>query len=164
MKKWILILFFSILIGLYFGLGTIFGLFKLLIFFGIFTLILIILLFVWEKPSKKRNYSIRVYSTIFLGLIFCILFARIKKEYNQHNADLVTEKIIEYKKEFEKYPSSLTELKNDTELPKYLAEFKFNDFEYSLYKATNEFTLTYSLDGWHINEYNSKTNEWKSRD
>ena len=164
MKKWILILFFAILIGLYFGLGTVFGLFKLLTFFGISTLFLIILLFVWKKPTKKRNHSISVYSTIFFGLIFCILFARIKKAYNQHNADLVAKKIIEHKTEFEKYPSSLTELKNDTELPKYLAEFKFKDFEYSVNKTTNEFTLTYSLDGWHINEYDSKTNEWKSRD
>ncbi|WP_298538009.1 hypothetical protein [uncultured Algibacter sp.] len=164
MKKWILILFLAILIGIYFGLGTVFGLFKLLTFFGISTLILIILLFVWKKPSKKRNYSISVYLIIFFGLIFCILFTRLKKEYNQHNADLIAGKIIEYKTEFEKYPSSLTELKNDTELPKYLAEFEFKDFEYSVNKTTNEFNLTYSLDGWHINEYDSETNQWKSRD
>lgn len=164
MKKWIFILFFAILIGLYFGLGTIFGLFKLLTFFSICTLILIILLLVWKKPSKNRNYSISVYLTIFFGLIFCFLFSRIKKGYNQHNADLVAEKIIKYKTEFEKYPSSLTELKNDTELPKYLEEYKFKNFEYSINKTTNQFTLTYSLDGWHINEYSSKTNEWKTRD
>ncbi|WP_159090904.1 hypothetical protein [Aquimarina aquimarini] len=164
MKKWILILFFAILIGLYFGLGTIFGFFKLLIFFGICTLILIVLVFIWKKPSKKRNYLISVYSTIFFGLIFCLLFARIKKGYNQHNADLVAEKIIEYKTEFEKYPNTLAELKNNAELPKYLDEYKFKDFEYSINKTTNEFTLTYSLDGWHINEFYSKTNEWKSRD
>ncbi|MFD2892585.1 hypothetical protein ACFS5J_11240 [Flavobacterium chuncheonense] len=164
MKKWLLILFFGILIGLYFGLGTIFGFFKLLILFGICTLILIVLLIVWKNSSKKRNYAIRVCATIFFGVIFSLLFAKIKQEYNQHNADLVAEKIIEYKSNFDKYPNSLNELKNKTELPKYLDEYKFRDFEYSNNNTTNEFTLTYSLDGWHINEFDSKTNEWKSRD
>ncbi len=164
MKKWILILLIAILIGLYFGLGTIFGFFKLLILFGISTLILIVLVLVWKKPSKKRNYSISVYLTIFFGLIFCLLFARIKKVYNQNNADLVVKKITEYKTDFKKYPNSLTELKNNTELPKYIEEYKLKDFQYSINKTTNEFTLTYSLDGWHINEFKSETNEWESRD
>ncbi|WP_420896130.1 hypothetical protein [Wenyingzhuangia gilva] len=164
MKKWILILFFAILIGLYFGLGTIFGFFNLLILFCTYTLILIVIVLIWKKPSKKRSYSISVYFTIFFGLIFCLLFARIKKRYNQYNADLVVKKITEYKTDFKKYPNSLTELKNNTELPKYIEKYKLKDFEYSINKATNEFSLTYSLDGWYINEFKSETNEWESRD
>ena len=164
MKKWILILLFAILIGLYFGLGTIFEFFKFIILFGISTLILVVLLLIWKKSSKKRNYLISVYFTIFFGVFFSLLFAKIKKENNLRNANLVAEKIIKYKTDFDKYPNSLNELKNNTELPKYFDEYKFKDFKYSKNKTTKEFTLTYYLDGWHINEYDSKTKEWKIRD
>lgn len=164
MKKWILILFFAILIGLYFGLGPIFGFFQLLMFFVICTLILIVLLIIWGKPSKKLKYAIRIYITASFGLIFCLLFARIKNGYNQRNADLIAEQIIDFKNNFDRYPNSLTELKTETQLPKYFDQFKLKDFEYSLNKSTNEFNLFYSLDGWHINEFNSKNKEWESRD
>ncbi len=163
MRKWILILCLAIVIGLIFGLGPIFGFFQLLIVFGICTLILILLLIIW-KDGKKMNYAIRVYTTVFLGLIFCLLFARIKNGFNQQKADLIAERIIDFKNKFDRYPNSLNELQTQTKLPKYFDQFKFKDFEYSLNRKTNEFNLTYSLDGWHINEFNSKTKEWQSRE
>ncbi|WP_151895379.1 O-antigen ligase family protein [Patiriisocius marinistellae] len=164
MKNWLLILFFAILIGLYFGLGTIFGFFNLLIIFGICTPIFIVLLIIWKKPSKKFKYSIQIYTTIFFGLLFCLLFARLKNEYNQRKADLTVIKIQKYKTDFQRYPNSLAELKNETELPQYFDQFKFKDFDYIVNKSNGEFNLSYSLDGWHINEYDVNTNEWESRD
>ncbi|MEL0457611.1 hypothetical protein WJN01_15350 [Flavobacteriaceae bacterium SZ-1-7] len=164
MKKWILILFFSILIGLYFGLGTIFGFFKLLLFFGLSTLIFIVLILIWQKQFRKRNYAIRIYLTICFGLIFSLLIFQLKKAYNQHNANLLTEQIIDFRNNNNRLPNSIAELKKDTELPKYFDQFELKDFEYSLNQKTNEFNLSYSLDGWHINEFNSKTKEWETRD
>ena len=163
MKKWILILSFAVLIGLYFGLGPIFGFFQLLVVFGICTLILIVLLIIW-KDGKKMNYAIRIYTTLFFGLVFSLLFTRIKNGYNQNKADLIAEQITNFKNDFDRYPNSLEELKTQTDLPKYFDQFKFKDFQYSLNKKTNEFNLTYLLDGWHINEFNSRTEEWQSRD
>ena len=164
MKKWIFILFFAVLIGLYFGLGAIFGIFQFLIVFGICTLILILLLIIWKKPDRKLNYAIGVYTTVFFGLIFCFIFARIKNVYNQNKANLIAERITDFKNDFDRYPSSLEELKTQTDLPKYFDQFKFKNFQYSLSKKTNEFNLTYSLDGWHINEFNSRTKKGQSRD
>ncbi|MGV7105224.1 hypothetical protein [Flavobacterium sp. U410] len=163
MKKWILILSFAILIGLYFGLGPIFGFFQLLAVFGICTLILIVLLIIW-KDGKKMNYAIRIYTTLFFGLIFSLLFSRLKNGYNKNKADLIAERITDFKNDFDRYPNSLKELKTQTDLPKYFDQFKFKEFQYSLNKKTNEFNLTYLLDGWHINEFNSRTKEWQSRD
>ena len=164
MKKWIFILFPAILIGLYFGLGTIFRFFQLLIAFGICTLILIALLIIWKRTSKKLNYVIRIYMTIFFGLIFCLIFTQIKNGYNQRKANLITEQIIDFKNKFDRYPNSLNELKIHSELPEYFDRFEFKNFKYSINNKANEFTLSYSLDGWHINEFNSRTKKWESRD
>ena len=158
-----MILSFAILIGLYFGLGPIFGFFQLLAVFGICTLIFIVLLIIW-KDGKKMNYAIRIYTTLFFGLIFSLLFSRLKNEYNKNKADLIAERITDFKNDFDRYPNSLEELKTQTDLPKYFDQFKFKEFQYSLNKKTNEFNLTYLLDGWHINEFNSRTKEWQSRD
>ncbi|GEQ87459.1 hypothetical protein ULMS_29670 [Patiriisocius marinistellae] len=119
---------------------------------------------IWKKPSKKFKYSIQIYTTIFFGLLFCLLFARLKNEYNQRKADLTVIKIQKYKTDFQRYPNSLAELKNETELPQYFDQFKFKDFDYIVNKSNGEFNLSYSLDGWHINEYDVNTNEWESRD
>ena len=164
MKKWLIIILIGILIGIIFGLGTVFGFFQLLILFGISTLIIIILFAVWKKPSRNLNYAIGIYASICFGLIFCFIFAKIKKEYNQRNADLITDKIIVFKNDFDRYPNSLNELKKEQELPKYFDQFELKDFEYSLNKSKKEFYLTYSLDGWHINEYDSETKDWQVRD
>jgi hypothetical protein len=110
------------------------------------------------------NYAIRIYTTLFFGLIFSLLFSRLKNGYNKNKADLIAERITDFKNDFDRYPNSLKELKTQTDLPKYFDQFKFKEFQYSLNKKTNEFNLTYLLDGWHINEFNSRTKEWQSRD
>ena len=164
MKKWSLILFFAVLIGMYFGLGNIFNFFKLLFLFGICSLLLLVLIFIWKKPNQKLNYAIGVYITLIFGLIFSLAFAGIKKEYNQRQGEITADRILEFKRNHNRFPNSLSELGNEKELPKYFDQFELKEFEYSVNQSRNEFNLNYSLDGWHINELNSKNGEWQSRD
>jgi hypothetical protein len=162
---WFLIIFISILIGLYFGLGTIFGLFYLYSIFGIATVLLIILGAVWNKVNKKLIFTVRVFMTLLIGLVFSFITIKTKNHLNKENAESLISDLNSYQLKNGFLPKALSELVpgQADRVPKYFDTYELKEFQYQPTELGG-FSLKYYLDGWHINKYQSETNNWKISD
>ena len=150
-KIWLTIA--AILIGVLFAQASFFGLLK----FGLLLLILFIIsLFSLVVALFERNQKIIKNNLWFLGFLFLTgistsIFPNFFTMYQESMAqDLIVE-IEAYKKAAGHYPANLEDLDKKS---------REQSIYYKVDSTLKNYTLSYSLDGWHHRSYSSENKKW----
>ena len=152
----LIIAIFSLLIGLGLAKATIFDNMKYLFLWGIIAFITIII-GIFETTFKKRISKISGNVLITLTIAF-IVSLPIRKHYwneRRHKSEIAINRLDSFLTQNGNYPKSLTELKLDLDL---------SDLYYISDSLGRNFYISYDIDGWHSERYNSKERIWTGGD
>lgn len=142
----------SIIIGIGLAKATIFDNFKIASIWGIIALTTVVV-GIFDSIYKKRNSLIPGLALATLTLAF-IISLPIRKHYWNEKRDKCEKAIVKldrFRKQTGNYPESLTDLKLD---------LNFSEINYSTDSLKRVFYISYSVDGWHSETFNSNDREW----
>ena len=89
-----------------------------------------------------------------LSIMFIMtLLALIWLSYKEDKVNQVISILKQHKKINNYYPNSLEEI-----------NVKNSEYNYFTDSLRNEFTISYIQNGWHVREYSSQEDKWKTRD
>jgi hypothetical protein len=129
---------------------------KFLFLWGIITFITIII-GIFEPTFKKRISKIS--GTVLITLTVAIIVSLpIRKHYwneRRNKSEIVIGRLDSFLTQNGSYPKSLRELKLDLDLSEV---YYFSD------SLGQNFNISYDIDGWHTERYNSKERFWTGGD
>jgi energy-coupling factor transporter transmembrane protein EcfT len=152
----LVIVILSFIIGIGLAKASIFDNFKIAFIWGIIALITIVV-GIFDSIYKKRNSIIPGLVLATLTFAF-IISLPIRKHYWNEKRDKCEKAIVKldsFRKQTGNYPESLIDLKLDLD---------FNEINYSTDSLKQVFYISYSVDGWHSERYNSNNREWTGGD
>lgn len=164
MKKNSILLFSFFTIGAVIGwlIGghrhSIFGIIKLSMLTGLICIIYFLALIIYQGKVKKTLEIIKLSCFCFvISVVFSVVHYIMIAYNKQQHAEKIISKIEFYRKLKSKNPQKLIEVEGIT--PDEVRQFHYDN------DSTNQyFKLSYSIDGWHIKEYDSKYKLWVTTD
>lgn len=146
----------STAIGIELAKATIFDNFKLAFIWGIIVLVTIII-GVIDFIFKKHYSKIPGFALAILTLGFIISLPIRKYHWNEkrNKCDIAIVQLDSIKKHNGNYPDSLANLKLDID---------FSEINYTTDSSKQFFNISYSVDGWHREWYDSENREWSGGD
>ena len=154
-KNRIFVILLFITLSVLFGYGNVFTLLFVGLIIGGIVLISLILFLIGIIFNKQKLHS---YSSKILGLSVLLIAAtlitsNVRKNLKEENAKEIIVALKNYKSTNGFYPDSLSVIGYDNKI-------------YIYYPAKNqeEFEIRYIIDGWHYNQYSSRTDEWQAGD
>lgn len=158
LKKHIIILcLLAVTTGILFAQRDFFTLigFFFLLFVASCLSILGILIGLSSKSKKLDVKSSYLIIFIFICGISTFIGFIIKTNIRKQRANYIIHKLEEYKNSFKKYPKKLKTIIKPSYSKNYL---------YDSNTTKENFTLRYSIDGWHYTEYSSISKQWNTSD
>jgi hypothetical protein len=146
----------SLIIGFVLAKITIFNNFKLAFIWGIIALITIVI-GVFDIIFKKRNSIMTGLALATLTLAFIVSLPIRKHFWNRkrNKCEIAIEKLETVMIQKGNYPDSLSFLNLDLD---------FSEISYSIDSSKQIFFISYSVDGWHYERYNSNNRKWTGGD
>lgn len=108
---------------------------------------------------KKKTKWFYVVSTLTVLLLVSVLTSKLAKTNDFSQNQIIARELVKdlnsYKKENGSYPQNIMDATN---------EFNTSVFKYRCSEDSTFFILSYSMDGWHFKEYDSRTKQWFVKD
>ncbi len=146
----------SIIIGIVLARVTVFEVFKFALLWSVVALITIVIA-IFDGIYKKRNFRIPGLVLAALTLAF-IVSLPIRIHYNtekRNKSEIAIKELTHVKEQKGNYPTSLVALELDID---------FSEINYSTDSLKQVFYISYSVDGWHNERYNSNDRKWTGGD
>ena len=105
--------------------------------------------------KKVNKVGLSIIFIVVLSFVFFFCTRLILTGVKQSNAQKIIVDLENYKVKTGKYPENLKIIGRDKVLI---------DFNYKANSLGNTFTLSYSIDGWNINVYDSELKQWEETD
>ncbi|MGV7105225.1 hypothetical protein, partial [Flavobacterium sp. U410] len=152
-KHKILFLIISILILSYLLSEVTIFLLMTFAFIWLITLALVMIIGIYDIIKKKRNskYLIIFFISLTLSIIFSFPLRKFHLNKKKEKAEIVIEKLEIFFEQKSKFPKSLKELNLD---------FETEYIYYSTDSLNTSFCISYDIDGWHTEKYNSLEKKW----
>ncbi len=146
----------SILIAFKLSKATVFESMLFALVWGLLALITIVIGIV-DVIIKKKLSKYPGTVLIILTLAFGISFPLRKSIWNEKKvaAEYAIEKIERFKKEYGHYPGAINEIESEIEL---------SELNYWTDSLRQEYVVSYDVDGWHTERYNSVEMKWTGGD
>ena len=146
----------SIVIGFGLASATIFDNFKVAGLWGLIAFITIVI-GIFDVIYKKRNSKLPGIALTILTIAFIVSIPIRKHYWNKQTktCEIVINQLDTYNKQNGNYPDSLNSLKLGIDL---------SEINYSTDSLKQTFYISYSVDGWHTERYDSKNREWTGGD
>lgn len=149
------IIIFGVISGILIGAGSVFPfMIASLVLFSLTVICLLIGIFLgWNNENTRVLMQIAKFAStaIFTGLI---AFSAIK-EYKNHMAKKLVERLEIFKQVNKKYPNQLADLEQYD---------RYSFVEYQVDSTSQHYTLFYLVDGWHYQKYHSISDRWEGGD
>ena len=117
----------------------------------ILSLILIIGFYDVIKKKKKSKYPFIFFIILTLSILISLPFRKFQLDRKKDKAEILVVKLENHKKKNNKYPKSIKELNLD---------FETDYINYSTDSLNSSFFISYDVDGWHTEKYNSNEKKW----
>ncbi len=146
----------SAAIGIELAKSTIFDNFKLAIIWGIIALVTIII-GIFDFIFKKHYSKIPGFALAILTLGFIVSLPIRRHHWNEkrNKCEIAIVQLDSIKTHIGIYPESLADLKLNID---------FSEVNYTTDSSKQFFNISYSVDGWHREWYDSENKEWSGGD